>query len=65
MCVEFEQSDGSEAMEFSRWALPRQALEIPSLAVKSSRDGICGEQRQSVFIWYSLGTPLAFSPVCD
>lgn len=62
---EFEQPGGSETTESSRWALPRQALEIPSLGVKNSRDRIYGEQRQSVFIWYSLGMPLALSPVCD
>lgn len=62
---EFEQSGGSETMESSRWALPRQVIEIPSLLVKNSQDRIYGEQTQSIFIWYSLGTPLVFSPVCD
>lgn len=46
---EFEQSGGSETTESSTWALPRQALEIPSLAVKNSRDRICGGQRQYLF----------------
>lgn len=58
---EIEQSGGSEATESSRWALPRQVLEIPSLAVKNSQDRIYGDQIQSGFIWYSLGTPLSLA----
>lgn len=62
---EFEQSDGSETTESPRLMLHRQALEIPSLAVKNGQDRICGEQRQPTFIGHSLGTPPAFSPIGD
>lgn len=50
MCVEFEQSGGSEAMEFSRWALPRQALEIPSLAVKNVRQDLRRAETVSIYL---------------
>lgn len=63
MCVkrdEFEQADGSETTESPRLTLPRQALEIPSLAVKKDQDRIYGEQRHSAFIGHSLGMPVAF-----